>query len=287
MISDFTSKIIGIIGGKGGMGRWFESFFREQGFVVRVSDLDTALSNEELVTISDVVLLATPISATAKLARELGPFLSGEKLLADLASLKEETMRAMLEASPAAVLGLHPLFGPYTPGITGQNMILVPGRGEGWLSAFQGLFEGKGGAVHVMGAEEHDRHMAFVQGIMHFFSIVLGAYMQKNGPDVETAWRISTPTSRVNVDFVGRLFACDLKLYEDLVLKNSHTEKALEDLLAVFEENLALFFHGAEEERKKKLQSIRRFLGTFPARALTESNRILDALSSERKEVLP
>ena len=39
---------IGIIGGHGQMGRWFEAFFTQRGASVRVADRGTALTNEML-----------------------------------------------------------------------------------------------------------------------------------------------------------------------------------------------------------------------------------------------
>ena len=40
---------IGIIGGKGKMGSWFGKFFHEIGLEVLISDIDTELTNEDLV----------------------------------------------------------------------------------------------------------------------------------------------------------------------------------------------------------------------------------------------
>lgn len=274
----FKTKTIGIIGGKGGMGRWFDAFFREAGFSVRISDLDTALTNEALVTSSDVVIFATPISVTTELVRKLGPLFTEKQLLADLTSLKQEVMDAMLAFSSSAVLGIHPLFGPHTSGISGQNMILVPGRGEEWFEAFGELFREKGCTVHRMEAEAHDEHMCFVQGITHFFTISLGAYMLKKGLAPETAHAVATPTSRLNVDFVGRLFSFDLELYADLIAKNSHMEGAVRDFLSVLGESAEVLLHGSQPERGKWLRNIREFLGAFPEKGLEESNRVLDFL---------
>lgn len=284
---ELESKTIGIIGGNGGMGRWFAAFFKEAGFAVQVSDLDTELTNEELVKTSDIILLATPISVTTDLVRELGPLLTERQLFADLTSIKTEVMEAMLANSTSAVLGLHPLYGPHTHGISGQNMILVPGRGEGWATAFKELFEKKGCAVHFMDASEHDKHMSFVQGIMHFFSISLGAYMQKIGLDAEAACKVATPTSKLYVNFVGRLFSFDLEFYADLIAKNPHMERAMGEFISVFGESAGMLLHGKRDEKRKWLQDIRDFLGGFPEKALMESNRILDFSANGRDPSLP
>ncbi len=59
--------IIGIIGGKGKMGKAFARFFVELGYEVIVSDLKTKLKPLELVRKSDVVIISVPIDKTEQL----------------------------------------------------------------------------------------------------------------------------------------------------------------------------------------------------------------------------
>ncbi|CAD7777149.1 hypothetical protein BLFGPEAP_01615 [Candidatus Methanoperedenaceae archaeon GB50] len=57
-------NIIGIIGGTGRMGQWFEAFFEKRGYEVLISSRRTPLSNKELVQKSDVVIISVPIRVT-------------------------------------------------------------------------------------------------------------------------------------------------------------------------------------------------------------------------------
>ena len=54
---------IGIIGGTGGMGRWFEQFFMEKGHTVLIAGRTTELTYQELAVRSEVVILSTPLDA--------------------------------------------------------------------------------------------------------------------------------------------------------------------------------------------------------------------------------
>ena len=50
------SPVIGIIGGKGRMGRLFADFFKERGLKVLVSDQKTKLSNKDLAAKADITI---------------------------------------------------------------------------------------------------------------------------------------------------------------------------------------------------------------------------------------
>lgn len=275
----FQGKRIGIIGGNGGMGRWFSGFFRERGLFVTVSDLGTEMTNEALVHSSDIVILSTPMATAVRLARELGPLFSEEQLFVDFSSLKEEVITAMLEASSAEVLGIHPMFGQYTVAMQGQNVILTPGRGEVWTAPFRTLFEEAGARVSVMPPADHDRHMAFVQSVTHLVTIATAAYMKREGLDTDTAKSVATLIFRLNLDCVGRLFALDLGLYEDLIARNPYAREVsglFSEVLADTTEKM-LAVEGCS--RRQWMEELRDFLGPFCGEALRESNRILGVFS--------
>ncbi|MCK5507136.1 MAG: prephenate dehydrogenase/arogenate dehydrogenase family protein, partial [Desulfobacterales bacterium] len=80
---------IGIIGGTGGMGRWFKRFFSEAGHNVLISGRKTELTYKDVVKKCDVVILSVPIDAAISIAGEIGPLMSQNQLLTDFCSLKE------------------------------------------------------------------------------------------------------------------------------------------------------------------------------------------------------
>jgi hypothetical protein len=86
---------IGIIGGKGAMGRWFQTYFKQDGYPVFISDLDTRLSNAELAVRCDMVILSIPVQTAVSVADEIGPLMKKHQLLLDICSLKEKIVEAM------------------------------------------------------------------------------------------------------------------------------------------------------------------------------------------------
>ncbi|MCU0583871.1 MAG: hypothetical protein MUE57_08545, partial [Syntrophales bacterium] len=62
---------IGIIGGTGGMGRWFAAFFEKEGHPVRVSGKDTGPRPAEMAAACPVVIVSVPIGVTEEVVREV------------------------------------------------------------------------------------------------------------------------------------------------------------------------------------------------------------------------
>ncbi|HJJ37961.1 MAG TPA: prephenate dehydrogenase/arogenate dehydrogenase family protein, partial [Methanocorpusculum sp.] len=104
-------KVVGIIGGFGGMGRLFSAVFERAGYEVLCSGRKTPVSNEDIALTCDIVIVSVPIRDTVRVIGEIAPLLSEEQVLCDLTSIKTAPVEAMLR-SKAQVIGLHPMFGP-------------------------------------------------------------------------------------------------------------------------------------------------------------------------------
>jgi prephenate dehydrogenase len=81
---------IGIIGGTGGIGRWFADFFQKEGYPVQISGRSTGLDFPALAKRCPVVVVSVPIKMTCRVIEQVGPFMPQESLLMDLTSLKEK-----------------------------------------------------------------------------------------------------------------------------------------------------------------------------------------------------
>ncbi len=225
---------IGIVGGTGGIGRWFASFFREQGYHVHVTGRSEGMPLSELTTRCRVVIVSVPIAATPESIRRVGPYLPPDSLLMDFTSLKEEPVRDMLKATTAEVVGCHPLFGPDCPSLTGQNIILCPGRGERWLNRIEGLFTKSGARVTVTTPGGHDRMMAFVQGLTHLDTILMGLTLSDSGIAESTLDAYSTPVFRTKRAILEKVFGSRPELYAGLLAGNRNMPRILE----MYEKNL-------------------------------------------------
>jgi prephenate dehydrogenase len=232
-VKDFA---IGIIGGTGGIGKWFAAFFRGEGHPVHVVGRNEGMSIPELAASCRIVIVAVPISATLDVISEAGPLLPEDALLMDLTSLKEEPVRAMLSASCAEVIGCHPLFGPDVPSLADQNIFLCPARGDRWLGFLQGIFVKNGARVRVTTPAEHDRMMALIQGLTHLDTILMGLTLRDSGVEPSELEAFSTPVFRTKRAIIEKVFGPRPGLYAALLAENPN----MPALLEIFERNFLI-----------------------------------------------
>jgi len=218
---------IGIIGGAGGIGRWFATFFEQAGYTVHASGQTSGLRPAEMAAACPVVIVSVPIGVTEAVIGEVGPHMKEDSLLMDLTSLKAAPVRAMLEASASEVIGLHPLFGPGVPSLEGQNVVLCPARGSGWLPWVRETLGKKGATLIETTPERHDEIMAVVQALNHLNTLVLGLSIREAGISREDLEQFSTPLFRARLAAIENLFSHP-QLYAEIIAGNPHASKILE-----------------------------------------------------------
>jgi prephenate dehydrogenase len=218
---------IGIVGGGGGMGRWFACFLAGRGYAVHISERDGGMPLPELAAACPVVVVAVPMAVTVEVIRKVGPLMKQESLLMDLTSLKEEPVREMLAATEADVVGCHPLFGPDAADIEGQNVVICPGRGESGKAWIREILEQSGARVVETTPERHDRVMAVVQGLTHLNTMAMGLAMETLGEDPAELERMSTPAFRAKQDLREKVFGPSPRLYAELVTKNPSAREVI------------------------------------------------------------
>jgi prephenate dehydrogenase len=227
---------IGIVGGTGGIGKWFATFFAAEGYSVHVTGRSTGMPLPELAVACRIVIVAVPMASMIDVIREVGPLLPEETLLMDLTSLKEEPVRAMLAASRAEVIGCHPLFGPDAPSLAGQNIVLCPARGGRWLEFLQGIFVKNGARITVTAPAEHDRMMALTQGLTHLDTILMGLTLRDSGIEPSELAAFSTPVFRTKQAIIEKVFGPRPGLYAALLSENPN----MPALLEIFERNFLM-----------------------------------------------
>jgi prephenate dehydrogenase len=127
----------------------------------------------------DVVMLAVPFRQLRDVAREIAPHLRPGSLVVDVCSIKTKPMSILEEELPAHVdiVGTHPLFGPQSGrnGIGGLRIALCPVRGRSTPILERFLRRRLGLEVIRTNAEQHDRQMAYVQGLTQLIARIVVA----------------------------------------------------------------------------------------------------------------
>ncbi len=220
-------KIVGIIGGTGGMGKLFARIFRQQGYSVLISSRRTELKPEDCARKSDLLIIAVSISVTEKIIKKCAPLVKPKGAILDLTSLKVFPTQLMLNHSQCEVIGCHPVFGPSIKNLTGQVIVLTPCRGDIWLSRIKKDFKDQSALIKISTPKHHDEIMAVVQGLMHFTTITLANAIRKLNIDPVELMAFSSPVYRIRMDFANRILNQDPELYADIELLNEFFLKAL------------------------------------------------------------
>jgi prephenate dehydrogenase len=219
---------IGIIGGTGGIGRWFADFFTGEDYTVYVSGKNAGPPPREMADLCEVVIIAVPIGASFEVIEETGPFLREESLLMDLTSLKEATVKSMLSSSLSEVIGLHPLFGPAVPSLYGQNVIVCPSRTSKWLPWITGILERQGARITLSTPEYHDEIMSLVQALNHLETIALALALRGSGTSSLDLDKFSTPIFRTKTAILKKMLAGNPRLYAEIITFNPNIDKVLD-----------------------------------------------------------
>lgn len=217
---------IGIIGGTGGIGRWFADFFKSEGYLVHISGRHTGMAISEMAETCAVVIISVPIGTTCTVIEQVGPYMKNDSLLMDFTSLKVEPVRTMLRHSSSEVMGCHPLFGPNVTSLAGMNIVICPARISRWSSWPRTIFERSGAHIVEAAPEEHDEMMAIIQGFNHLNTIMMGLMLKDWGVDPHKLKNFATPIFNTKLEIIDKVID-NPRLYAEIISHNPYMDKNL------------------------------------------------------------
>lgn len=287
-----------IIGGAGGMGKWFAGFFKENGVEVRIVDksdgtetvakeLGVQFLNTDVLKLAegarrdevvdtDVLLVSVPIDITGRVIERVGPEMREGSLLMDITSVKKMPVETMEKCTNESVeiLGTHPLFGPSAKSMRGQTIIFVPLMKGSLYERIYEMFESNGARIELLTAEEHDEIMSVIQGLVHFILLSFGVTLKNLDFDVERSRKFMNPMFEIIMDFVGRLLHQDPHLYA-LIQSNFEMGEIHESFLSVANRLHELISAGNVEEFMDEMRVAKKHFGDTE-RAMVDSDRVIE-----------
>ncbi|MDE1812547.1 MAG: prephenate dehydrogenase/arogenate dehydrogenase family protein [Thaumarchaeota archaeon] len=181
-------KKIAIIGAEGQMGKWFSKYFLEKDYDIIGYDSEKEILNKSVtkaqslvgaILTADYVILCIPVKRTPETIRLIAKEMKRDSYLIDISSLKTKTAAA-LSKIPDKVnpICIHPMFGPGTKKLKGQNIISIPIRdAKKEMAVTKSLFE-EANFVQI-DAAEHDKKIAIVLGMPHLVNLALANIFAK------------------------------------------------------------------------------------------------------------
>jgi chorismate mutase/prephenate dehydrogenase len=275
---DAEPRTVAIVGGRGRIGRLLARLFGDLGHRVLIADVDTDLTPEAAAAAADVTVVSVPIDVTEAVIRTVGPHVRADALLMDVTSVKEAPVAAMLAATPASVVGTHPMFGPSVHTLQGQRVVLCRGRGDAWADWVAHTFTARGLVITETTPADHDRAMSVVQVLTHFQTQVLGVTLARLGVPLDETLRFTSPAYLIELYVAARHFAQSPALYGPIEMRNPRTGEvtaAFEDAAREVADVLA---RGDREAFSALFAEVGRFFGPFTDEALIQSSFLIDRI---------
>jgi chorismate mutase/prephenate dehydrogenase len=254
-----VNKVV-VIGGAGALGKVFVDMLQR----------------------SDYLVVAVPIKVTENVIRQLTS-LPKDCVLADITSVKNMPLTAMMEAHVGPVVGLHPMFGPDVSSLVKQVVVVCHGRYQERYQWFLEQIKTWGAVLNESEASVHDDAMAFIQVMRHFTTFVFGAHLAGENPNLEHLIKLSSPIYRLELNMVGRLFAQDPSLYAEIIFGNKESVGLLKRFSHQLDSALALLESGNKGEFIKQFLIIGHWFGPFAKQSLLESKKLLQKADDDRQ----
>lgn len=229
-------KTLGIIG-FGAFGRLAASHLANRfAVVVHDSHVDPAAISAAgclpvdlvVAAAADVVLIAVPVQAMESVIMAIAPHVRAGATVIDVASVKLLPSQWLSRHIPDTthIVATHPLFGPQSAarGLSALPLVVCPIRGERHLRV-AALGEELGLHVVVTTAEEHDREMAYVQGLTHLIGRSL---VQMGIPDE----MLKTQSYQHLLDLTGLIGNDSFDLFSAIQTLNPFAREVVEDFVA-------------------------------------------------------
>ncbi len=206
---------VAIVGANGQMGGLFFEAFTRQGCTV--TGLDLPYTDETVrdgLTGCDLLMLCVPVTAVRSVLEAMLPHLSAPTILCDIGSVKVQPMKTMLALYDGPVVGTHPLFGPVIPDGFSPRIAVMPGHEDhaDAAEAVCSLFSDCGYRSFASTPEEHDRAMAYIQGL-NFTSTVAFLAAARNVAGIE---KFITPSFGRRLDSARKMLTQDMTLFETI-----------------------------------------------------------------------
>jgi prephenate dehydrogenase len=230
-------KQITIIGAGGQMGQWFVKYFASQGFQVTGYDSENKISGKEIIISeslvggilkADYVVLCTPTRRTPEIIRLIAKEMKRGTYLLEISSEKSKVVSS-LSKMPTKInpICIHPMFGPGTKTIKGQNIISVPIKdAKKELTVAKELFAGANFVT--IDAIEHDKKIAVILGLTHLMNLVFANIISKD-EKIHLTEKMSGTTFRVQKTLAESIMTESPELIQTIIT-NPEIRRVAEEL---------------------------------------------------------
>jgi len=217
-------KLCTIIGGGGQMGGWFERFVASLGYATRIVEQDGTI--DEQVAQSDLVILAVPLAAMRDVLAETLA-LQPQGIVLEIASLKSHLTDLIEDAVARGlqVASIHPMFGPDTDLLAGQNVVVCQAGCAVAENTAVDLFCDTAANLTELPLAEHDRYMTWVLNLPHLVNLAMGETLRGSGMSYPQLLALGGTTFGEQMKVTAKVMSENPLLYYHIQNINRHRDE--------------------------------------------------------------
>ena len=219
------------------MGRWLHNYLTERSF--KVTDIDLRYEDKREADVqslkdSEIVFISVPISVNPQVIRQVAPFLKKGTVLAEIASFKLNSIKALKDISKLGLLPLsiHPMFGPSIENLKGKTIAVINTGIYSWEMDYTRKLFPDAELIYI-NADEHDRVMSLVLSLVYIVNLALGSTIMMH--DLQLLKKLSGSSFLLQLVLAQSIISEDTGLVENLISQN----KFIHDEISLFKEKLS------------------------------------------------
>ncbi|RLI47857.1 MAG: hypothetical protein DRP09_22015 [Candidatus Thorarchaeota archaeon] len=257
-----------IIGGRGEMGRWFCSFFQNQGHNPSVYDLSGVSkqfkSYRNLQTglqENSFILIATPLDQISLVINDITE-LGYKGVVFDIASLKAHLRDSINHAreNGISITSIHPMFGPYTRTLSDKVICLCDCGDDEANERVKSLFQNTSADIVRLTLEEHDHLISYVLGLSHIINVVFIKSLVNSGYTYSQLKNVASTTFLAQMETVQSVIEENPLLYYAIQRLNPFKEELYKNLKEAVDCVITAVLKGDGKKFSRIMEQGRRWL---------------------------
>lgn len=178
---------------------------------------------------SDIIIIATPISAVKNILKEIIPFIGVDTIITDACSAKKCVINDFLSVAGNLnpnLVPAHPIAGKETSGygasesslFIDKRLIITPHKESNMDSVgiVESLWKEIGANVEIMDADKHDETFALTSHLPHLLAYATMETINNNHPDIQNVLHYTGGGFK---DFI-RIAKSDPTMWSDITMSN-------------------------------------------------------------------
>jgi prephenate dehydrogenase len=130
-----------------------------------------------------------------------------------------------------------------------------------------------------MSAKTHDDAMAFIQGVEHFSTFVLGSFLHKHEQHPKELFNLASPIYQAKLALMGRIFDQDASLYASIISADNSRLQLIEDYIKHLQHWVDKLKNNQTDDFISEFTQTSQWMGDFTHSSQLASDKFLTAVS--------